>query len=133
MEIGQTLELEYHVLKSDLAKALSSHPEDDFPEVFATSRMIAIMELAAARLMKPLLGEGSLSVGVNVNVTHLAATLQDEMVKATAKFVGKSGKVFNFEVQVEDNGGVVGKGSHTRVIVSTERLIEGAQKRNTKN
>ncbi len=132
MEFGQTLELEYHVLKSDLAKALSTHPEDGFPEVFATSRMIAIMELAAARLMKPLLSEGNLSVGVNVNVTHLAATLQDEIVKATAKFVGKNGKVFSFEVQVEDNGGVVGKGSHTRVIVSTERLIEGAQKRNTK-
>ncbi len=43
----------------------SSRP-DRFPEVFATSRMIALMELAAARAMHPLLQPGHWSVGVGL-------------------------------------------------------------------
>lgn len=73
MDIGQTFELDYLVQSSDLAKELSISVDDEFPEVLATSRMIALLELAAARMMKPLLSSGQLSVGVNVNVNHLAA------------------------------------------------------------
>ena len=88
MEIGKELEIDYQIQSSDLAKALSTDSQDDFPEVFATSRMVALMELAAARLMKPLLSDGELSVGVNVNVTHMAATPNNVKVKAVAIYKG---------------------------------------------
>ncbi len=88
MKVGNKLELLYKIQPSDLAKELSINPGDDFPEVYATSRMIALMELAAARLMKPLLSKGELSVGVNVNVTHMAATPNDVEVKAVAIYKG---------------------------------------------
>ena len=78
MELGSKLELSYKVQSNDLAKALSSDPQDDFPEVYATLRIIALMELVSARLMKPLLSEGELSVGVNVNVTHTLAIVKTE-------------------------------------------------------
>ena len=126
MEIGSKLELCYQVQSSDLAKELSFDPQDDFPEVYATSRMIALMELAAARLMKPLLAEGELSVGVNVNVTHMAATPNNVEVKAIATYRGVSGKLHEFEVELYDQGGLAGSGIHTRAIVKTERLIQGA-------
>jgi fluoroacetyl-CoA thioesterase len=103
LEPGSKLELSYKVQSNDLAKALSSDLQDDFPEVYATSRMIASMELISARLIKPLLSEGELSVGVNVNVTHMAATPNDVEVKGEA-----------------------GRGTHTRAIVKTERLVQGA-------
>jgi fluoroacetyl-CoA thioesterase len=48
LKLGSKLELSYKVQYSDLAKALSSDPLDDFPEVYATSRMIALMELVSA-------------------------------------------------------------------------------------
>lgn len=117
---------------SDLAKSLSLAEEDDFPEVFATSRMIALMELAAARLMKPLLAEGELSVGVNVNVNHLAATPNNQPIQARAIFKGMEGKLYKFEVGVYDQGGRVGHGFHTRAIIKTDRLVSGANAR-TKN
>ena len=102
---------------------------DEFPEVFATSRMIAIMELAAARLMKPELGHGELSVGVNVNVNHIAPTPRDETVKVLATYKGLEKKLYQFDIEVHDPGGVVGSGTHTRAIVKTVRLIEGALSR----
>src|SRR5262249_38604484 len=73
LTIGQGLEIEYRVGESDLASALSLEAGDAFPAVFATSRMVALMELAASRLMKGELKSGELSVGVGVEVKHHAA------------------------------------------------------------
>lgn len=129
MEVGTKLDLKYQVQSSDLAASLSSDPLDNFPQVYATSRMIALMELAAARLMKPLLSDGELSVGVNVNVTHMAATPADTEVTAIAEYRGIEGKLHQFDVALFDPAGIAGKGRHTRAIVKTERLVQGAMAR----
>lgn len=117
------------VANEDLASALSPDPEDRFPEVFATSRMVAVMELAAARLMRPLLEEGQLSVGVSIEVTHDAATPPGAEVRATATFVAREGKIFVFSVKAEDPAGRIGGGTHRRAIVNTERLVRAAAER----
>ena len=91
--------------------------------------MIALMECSAAKLMLPLLKDDEKSVGVNVNITHMAATLEDDVAISTATFVGMEGKLYKFEIEVIDSAGVCGRGTHTRAIVSTSRLIEGAQRR----
>jgi predicted thioesterase len=125
-----SLEFEYQVGEADLAKRLSLDPcVDDFPEVFATSRMIALMEIAAARLMKSELQPGELSVGVGLDVKHTAATLEGETVRAKATFLGRDGKFFKFTVELFDAAGLAGTGQHTRAIVRTERLLDGAKKR----
>jgi predicted thioesterase len=111
----------------DLASALSA--EDVFPRVFATSRMIALMELAAARAMKPDLTDGELSVGVSVDITHSAATPPESTVRVMARFIGVEGKLYVFEVTAEDDGGEIGRGIHRRAIVHTDRLVAGAAKR----
>ena len=129
MEINSDLTLNYLVQAADLAKNLSIDKQDDFPEVLATARMVALLELAAARLMKPLLKDGELSVGVNVSVDHLAATPEGDEVKAVAKYKGIQGKLYSFEVELHDSGGLAGKGTHTRAIVKTERLVQGAKNR----
>jgi fluoroacetyl-CoA thioesterase len=53
---------------------LDNVPDENFPSVFATTRMIALMEMAGARVRKPLLREGEMSVGVRVDIIHSAAT-----------------------------------------------------------
>src|SRR5687768_18477787 len=84
---GDTGQAEILVQPSDTAKVLALSSEDSFPEVFATSRMIALMELAAARAMRPALQPGQLSVGVSLNVKHTAAT----PVRSEERRVGKEG------------------------------------------
>lgn len=129
LEIDETAEVKMLVKESDLASALPLSDEDSFPEVFATSRMIALMELAAARLMKTKLDEGELSVGVGVNVTHTAATPKDKEVRAMATFTGMQGKLYMFEVKAFDEAGKIGEGIHSRAVITTERLLMGANKR----
>lgn len=129
LTIGASREANITVQLSDTAQALSISVEDSFPAVFATSRMIALMELAAARVVKPLLQEGQLSVGVSLNVKHTAATPVGGIVRVVATYQGPEGKLHRFKVEAFDDAGPIGEGEHTRAIVATERLLSGAQRR----
>lgn len=113
----------------DLASSISIETGDSFPAVLATARMVALMEIAASRVLKPLCGPGELSVGVTVDITHTAPTPLGAEVTAAARYVGREGKLFLFEVSCADKGGQVGRGWHKRAIVSSERLQSGAAKR----
>lgn len=117
------------VTDMDTAKAIAVMADDDFPEVFATAKMVGLMELAAARCLKALLSEGELSVGVGVDIKHLAATPKYEVVQAVATYVGQEGKLYKFTIEAFDAGGKIGEGTHTRAIISTERLLSGAKAR----
>jgi fluoroacetyl-CoA thioesterase len=129
LEPGASGEAQLRVDSSDLADALSADARDTFPPVFATSRMVALMEVAASRVLLPLLEPGELSVGVTVDVSHTAATPPGATVTATARYVGREGKLFVFEVAASDSGGEIGRGTHKRAIVSGERLVAGATRR----
>lgn len=117
------------VRQADLASTAGEPTGDSFPPVFATARMVSIMETAAARCLMPLLEQGELSVGVGVDVKHTAATPLGGRVTAHARWLGVEGKLQRFEVWAEDDAGEVGRGQHTRAIVNAERIVAGAAKR----
>jgi len=129
MNINDTYEFNYTVEEKDLASLLPLEKEDGFPCVLATYRMIALMEMAAARMMHPLLKEGELSVGVNVNTIHTAPTLVGDTITIKATFTNMQDKLYAFDVVMFDSGGKAGKGTHTRAIINNEKLMEGAAKR----
>ena len=129
IEVGATGRAELVVQPSDTAEAIALEPGDAFPPVFATSRMVALMELAAARLMRPLLEEGRLSVGVSLTVRHNAATPVGCRVHAVATFEGMEGKMYRFRIEAFDEAGPIGDAEHTRAIIATDRLMAGAAKR----
>jgi fluoroacetyl-CoA thioesterase len=129
IEPGSTATASLIVTGADLAGVLSHTPEDAFPPVFATSRMIGLMELAAARVIRPVLRAGEVSVGVSVEIQHTAATPVGARVDAEARFAGMEGKLFVFEVAARDAAGEIGRGRHRRAIVEEGRLLHGARRR----
>ncbi len=126
---GASYEFQHTIRAIDSATSLRLDPGDEFPDVLATSRMVALMELAAARLMRRQLATGQLSVGVSIDVRHLAATPLFETITVKAIDLGPEGKLRKFRVEVTDAGGLVGEGLHTRAIVTAERLLDGAARR----
>jgi fluoroacetyl-CoA thioesterase len=130
--VDSTASAHFTVAPSDLASALNLEPADAFPPVFATSRMVALMELAASRVLRPHLREGETSVGVSLDVAHTAATPPGATVTATARFTGREGKLFVFEVLAADDAGEIGRCTHQRAVVTTERLVAGAARRGEK-
>ena len=131
IQAGDSAEASLTVAHGDTAEAVALAPEDSFPPVFATSRMIALMELAAARLMRRLLEPGQLSVGVALAVEHRAATPVGGRVRAVATYLRPEGKLYRFKVEAFDDAGPIGDGEHTRAIVATERLMAAAARRKT--
>lgn len=127
--LNSTASAELVVASRDLASALSTDSQDAFPAVLATARMVALMEIASGRLLRSYLGEGELSVGVNVEVLHSAPTPLGTRVTATARYLGREGKLFVFEVVASDPGGEVGRARHKRAIVNVERLQNSAKRR----
>jgi fluoroacetyl-CoA thioesterase len=128
-EIGASAQAQLRVEAADLANALSADARDTFPPVFATSRMVALMEVASSRVLLPIVPPGELSVGVTVEVSHTAATPVGAMVTATARYLGREGKLYVFEVAAFDSGGEIGRGMHKRAIIHSERLVAGAKRR----
>lgn len=126
---GTQASISITVQERDLASALGFETNDQFPPVFATSRMIALMELAAARVMAPLLNDGELSVGVTVDIMHAAPTPLGSTARAVATFREMEGKLLLFDVTAYDDAGEIGRGTHKRAIVATERLLAGTEKR----
>ncbi len=127
MEPLPTFTVTMEVLDEDLASTLRGGLE--LPPVLATSRMIAWMELAAARCLEPVVGTGELSVGVTVDIKHVAATPAGANVRASARYLGREGKLYAFEVWAEDPGGEIGRGRHARAIIGSDRLMAGARRR----
>jgi fluoroacetyl-CoA thioesterase len=119
------------IQQSDCASdlKLDNAPDETFPAVFATTRMIALMEMAGARVLKPLLQGDEMSVGVTVDIVHSAATPIGAKVTATATYRGRDGKLFVFDVIAHDPAGEIGRGTHKRAIISRDRLVGGAAKR----
>jgi fluoroacetyl-CoA thioesterase len=113
----------------DLASEVGAITGDAFPEVFATARMIGLMELAAGRCLALLCEAGELSVGVVVDVRHTAPTPPGATVTATARYLGTEGKLYRFEVTASDPAGEIGRGTHQRAIIETARLLDGAARR----
>ena len=102
---------------------------DVYPRVFATSRMIALMEIAASRAMNHHLDAGELSVGVTVDVEHTAPTPHGARVVARSRLIEREGNLFVFEVIAEDEAGEIGRGRHKRAVVEDARLVSGAERR----
>jgi predicted thioesterase len=129
MEPGATYKFRYTVTEADTAAALNHITGDEFPAVLSTTRCIALLELAAGRLLKAEQKPGQLSVGVVVDVKHMAATPVGAWVEAEATYTGRNGKLYAFEVVARDPGGEVMRGRHERAVIDEARLIEGASKR----
>lgn len=129
LEVGSSATAACVVGDADLAAALAQRPGDGFPPVLATARMVGLMELAASRVLQPLLADGEQSVGVRVDISHTAATPIGAEVVAEARYIGREGKLYRFEIAARDPGGEIGRGIHLRAIVSVERLLAGAARR----
>lgn len=94
--------------------------------VYATPCMVALMEGAACEAIAEALSENVTSVGTELNIQHTSATPAGLEVRAEAEVTAVDGKVITFQVRAFDEAGEIGKGTHKRVIVSTQKFLDKA-------
>ncbi len=92
--------------------------------VYATPCMVALMEGAACEAIAPALPEGKTSVGIALNITHMAATPVGMDVRAEAEVTEVDGNTITFQVIACDESGKIGEGIHKRAIVTEQRFLD---------
>ena len=100
--------------------------------VFSTPAMINLMEHAARELLLPFLEPGEESVGVTVQIEHLAATPLGATVTAEARVIAVEGKLIDFEVTARDAIDPIGRGTHRRAIIGVEKFATRLQEKAAK-
>lgn len=91
--------------------------------VLASPWMIAFMERAARALLAEHLPAGYSSVGVHVDVRHLAPSPVGSVVRARAEVQSIDGLRVNFIVQAWDGQEKIGEGTHQRVVIDEGRFL----------
>lgn len=97
--------------------------------VLATPVMINIIEAAALEAVEHLLPAGHQSLGIQLDVSHVAATPVGLQVTATAEVVRVQGRTITFRVEARDPFEVIGGGTHQRVVVSVARFDERVRRK----
>ena len=120
--VGMKGEVSTLVEREDTAKEVGS---GDLL-VYATPCMVALMEGAACEAIAEALGENQTTVGTALNIEHISATPVGLDVRAEAEVTAVAGKVITFTVTAYDEVGEIGKGTHTRVIVNSQKFLEKA-------
>jgi fluoroacetyl-CoA thioesterase len=92
--------------------------------VLATPRLVALFEETAMKAIEGQLPDTETTVGMRVQVDHLAPTAVGDAVTAEATLDKIEGRRLVFTVSARDARGLVGAGKVTRVVVQIERFLD---------
>ena len=120
--VGMKGEVFTQVEREDTAKEVGS---GDLL-VYATPCMVALMEGAACEAIANALSDAQTTVGTMLNIEHISATPVGLEVRAEAEVTAVEGKVITFTVTAFDEAGEIGKGTHKRVIVNSQKFLDKA-------
>lgn len=128
---GLTNEKTWLVGKEHLASAFGS----GLVNVLATPVLVGFCEECARLVVEPLLKEGQKTVGISINLHHLAATPPGMHVTVRAKLAEVDKQRLLFQIKVWDEQECVGEAEHERFIINADRfeqrIKEKAQKANS--
>jgi fluoroacetyl-CoA thioesterase len=117
---GLTLQQSYVTTLEMRAKQLTA-------DIFSTPAMIGLMEGTCVRLVEPYLDENEQTVGIHVDIRHMAPTKIGQSVTVTAEVLESKDNKIRFSVSATNDRGVkIGEGTHRRAIINTERFANAS-------
>lgn len=118
METGTKNTLERLVTEELSARVMGSGTL----RVFATPAMIALIEETCWRSIADQLEDGQGTVGTLLNISHVAPTPLGMKVRCESELKEVDGRRLVFEVNVYDECGLIGKGTHERFIITEDKF-----------
>ncbi len=103
---------------------LASKLDASLAAVMSTPTMIAMMELAAMDAIRGYLDAGEGSVGMAIDVQHVAATPPGHRVRAEAEVTKCEGRRLEFKVRAFDEAEEIGSGIHRRAVIDAAKFTE---------
>jgi predicted thioesterase len=106
----------------DLERTISFMGED--ARVYATPSMILDIERTCRDLILQHTDPGEDSVGIEVAIRHLAATLPGMTVEIDVRVTAVEGRKVIFEVTAKDEIETISAGTHARFVVNIGNTVE---------
>lgn len=116
---------EITVTQEDTAKVYKSGTL----EVLATPRMAALMEETAWKSVAEYLGVGMGTVGIRLELDHLAPTPVGMKVACESVLEKVEGRKLVFSIMAKDDKGEIGKALHERFIVEEQKFQDKANQK----
>lgn len=100
---------------------------DGMPAVLSTPNLIGILERTARQAIEPFLQADERSVGVEIELRHLAPALLGATVTAAARVIGVSGRFVDYQIEARSGNELLARGVHKRAVVRMQSFAERAK------
>ena len=115
-KIGAVGELQFVVEQ----KHVIDFATDGMPAVLSTPNLVGLLERTARETLQPCLETNERTVGIELDLRHLAPTLLGQSVTCTTRIIHVEGTQVTFQVEARDAHEVVARGIHKRAVIRVE-------------
>lgn len=115
-KIGTTGELRFTVAQEHVIDFAT----DGMPAVLSTPRLIGLLERTAREALYPFLEATERTVGMEIEIRHLAPTPLGANVTCTARVIATEGSSVTFHVEARDEHELIARGLHKRGVIRVE-------------
>ena len=113
--IGEVGELS---IPTDMQHAVEFHG-DGMTAVVSTPNIIGFLERTARHTLAPHLEADERSVGVEIDIRHLAPTPVGHTIHCTARVLAVDGSKVSFQIEARDQHESIVRGLHKRAVIRT--------------
>jgi len=100
--------------------------------VLSTPSLLMWMELASRENVSQLLGAGEDTVGISVEMRHLAATPVGMRVRVVSRLVAVEGRVYTFDLEAFDAFDKIAEATHRRSSVPVAKFASRVESKKEK-
>jgi fluoroacetyl-CoA thioesterase len=97
---------------------------DGMPAVVSTPNLIQFLERTARHTLAPHLDADERTVGVEIDIKHLAPTPVGRTIHCRAQVIAAEGRQFTFQIEARDDHEVIVRGLHKRAVIRTDSFTK---------
>ena len=102
---------------------------DGMPAVLSTPNLLGLLERTARESLHPFLEADERTVGVEIELRHLAPTPLGARVTLTTRVIRADGTQVTFQVEARDEQEVIARGVHKRAVINVESFARRVQRK----
>jgi fluoroacetyl-CoA thioesterase len=102
---------------------------DGMPAVLSTPQLIGRLERTARQTLQPFLEPDERSVGIEIELRHLAATPLGQQVTCTVRVISVDGTQVGFQIEARDQHELIARGLHKRAVVRMDSFAKRVQRK----
>ena len=123
--IGEVGELD---ISTDMSHVVEFHG-DGMPAVVSTPHLVGFLERTARQTIAPHLEDDERSVGIELDIRHLAPTPVGQTIHCATRVIAVEGGKISFQIEARDQHEVIVRGLHKRAVIHTESFSRRVKKK----